>query len=118
MTFIKRETVTFTTDASGDATVYSNVVNGGIYSVIFTDTDTDAGADFTITCEDTGQAIVTATNAGGSDQQYQPRQAVHDTSAAAIADLYDHIAVVNERVKIVVAQGGNAKSGQFDLLFV
>jgi hypothetical protein len=51
-----------------------------------------------------------------------PRQAIHDT--AGVAGLYaaggsavlDKIALANDRVKIVVAQGGVSTSGTFHIV--
>lgn len=118
MSNLRRETVTITTDASGDGTGYTGTVTGTIRSIRYVKTDYATGVDMTITGETTGIAIVTLTNYDASGTVY-PRAATHDTTGAA--SLYaaggtavnDHIPVVNERVKIVVAQGGNAKTGTF-----
>lgn len=122
MSFCRKVSVTATTNASGAATVYTDVVNGRILSVLFNDTDIDAGGDATITTETTGQAVLTLTNFGGSDGQWQPRQATHATDSSA--SLYaasgepveDHIWAVDERIKIVIASGGNVKSGVFTVI--
>lgn len=116
MSFIQRHTVAFTTTAGGAATVYSPAVTGQIQSIRYVYDDADTGADFTITAESTGQTIITVTNAGTSTVQWQPRQAIHDAAAAAVAGEYDKIALADERIKIVVAQGGATKSGTFEIL--
>jgi hypothetical protein len=118
MSFVIRQTVPFTTDGSGDATVYSEVVTGGVYTIRYVYVDAATGADFTITAEATGQPIVTITNAGTSSTQWQPRQAKHDSVGAAIASHYEMVAVADERIKIVVAQGGATKTGTFEILVV
>ena len=117
----ERKTVTVTTDASGDGTGYSPVVTGRVQQVRYVKTDFDNGVDFTITAEATGETIWAEENVNASATR-APRQATHST--AGVAALYaagglavqDHIVLANDRVKIVVAQGGNVKSGTFHVL--
>lgn len=121
---VKRFTIAATTDASGDATVYSSSdVRGRIHSIQYVPSGTAEFAntvDFTITGEDTGIAILSQTDVSAAFTLF-PRAATHDTSgnaslyAAAGEPVEDHIAVSQERVKIVVAQGGDTKSGAFYL---
>lgn len=111
--------LSITTDASGDATVISTEAgNGRVYDVQYVPdgaTPFDNTADFTITGAVTGRSILAKTNVAAAFTN-APRQATHDTAGAA--SLYaaggepveDKIAVA-EPIKIVVAQGGNAKSG-------
>ena len=121
MSFVQRHSVTLTTDASGDATGFTPVVTGLINAIIYTKTDYDAGVDFTITVEGTGQGVWTETDVN-ADKTVAPRQPIHDT--VGVASLYagagepveDHIAVANDRIKIVVAQGGDTKTGTFDVI--
>lgn len=118
MAYLTRHVVSVTTDASGDATAYTDVANGFIHSIRYVKTDLDNGSDFTITAESSGAAVLTATNVSAS-ATYYPRAATVDTSnaaslyAAAGQAVNDRIPVANERVKIVVAQGGNTKTGAF-----
>lgn len=121
MSFIRSVTKAFTTDASGAATVYTDAINGRVLSVIFTNTDAASTSDFTITTEDTAQAVLTLTNQNGSGK-WQPRQATHDTSGAAetydaTEAVNDYVFVADERIKIVVAQGGDTKTGTFTILY-
>lgn len=115
---LRRETVTITTDGSGDATGYTGTVTGHVHSVRYVKTDYADGVDMTITGETTGIAIVTLTNYNASGTVY-PRAGTHDTTgtaalyAAGGTAVNDQIPVVNERIKIVVAQGGATKSGTF-----
>lgn len=113
--------VTFTTDASGDDTVYSRPFVGLLHAVRYEYIDGDTGADFTITDEATGIALLTVTNAGTASLTIMPRGATVGTTNAA--SLYagagtaveDRLPVCG-RIKTVVAQGGNAKTGA--LVFV
>ncbi len=119
MSYAVSERVTVTTDASGDATVYTAARHTGMINcVIFTDTDLDNTADFTITTEDTAQNVWVESNVT-TTKTVAPRQATHDT--VGVASLYaaggepveTGIYCCNERIKFVVAQGGNTKTGTF-----
>lgn len=119
--FIQRHEVTITTDASGDATGYTSALTGRIHAIRYVKTDYDNGVDFTITLEKTGEAILTGTNINASESFY-PRVPVDDEAgadalfAAGGTKLRDKVAAANDRVKIVVAQGGNTKSGTFHVI--
>jgi len=119
--YVERHTINLTTDASGDATGYTPVVTGRVISVQYVadgSTPFDNTADFTITGEDSGQTIWAESNLTTS-KTVAPRQATHST--AGVASLYaaagtavqDHVYLASERIKLVVAQGGNVKIGQF-----
>ena len=117
--YARRHTVSVTTAADGSATAYTpTTVNGRILSIQYVKTDFDNGVDFTITTETTGQGLWTDTNVNASETVC-PRQPTHD--AVGAASLYaaggepveDFIYVADERVKIVIAQGGNVKTGTF-----
>lgn len=118
MSFANRITVTVTTDASGDATAYTTVVTGKLSQIRYVKSDFDAGVDFAITAEATGETLW-AQNDVNASATVAPRQATHSTAgvaalyAAAGSAVLDKIALANDRIKIVVAQGGNAKSGTF-----
>lgn len=118
-------TVNVTVDASGNATAYTSaVLNGRVLTVIYTADGTspfDNTVDFTITGETSGQNVWTESNLTAS-KTVAPRQATHST--AGVASLYaaggtavqDYVWLATERVKIVIAQGGNAKTGR--LVFI
>lgn len=117
--YARRHTVSVTTAADGSATAYTGTtVNGFVHSIQYVKTDFDNGVDFTITTEITGQNLWVDTNVNASETVC-PRQPTHD--AVGAASLYaaggepveDYIAAADERVKIVIAQGGNAKTGTF-----
>lgn len=119
--YIKRETVNVTTDASGDATAYSKVVNGRILSVQYVKTDFADGVDFTITLETTGRGLWTESNVNAAAIR-APRQPAHSQVGAALYfnDESDEPVVApicadDERVKIVIADGGDTKSGTFHI---
>ncbi len=114
--YVSRHTIALATSAGGAATAFSGRVTGRILAVIYTAVDFDATADITITLEETGEAILTLTNQAASGVFY-PRVPTHDeTGAAALyaaagTNVRDAVAAANDRVKVVVAQGGATKTG-------
>lgn len=121
MSYAERHEVAITTDSSGDATGYTPVVTGRISTVRYAKTDFADGVDFTITIEGTGEGVWTESNVNASATR-APRQATHDIVGAA--SLYASggesveapIVLANDRVKIVVASGGNTKTGTFHVV--
>lgn len=115
--------VDITTDASGDATVYlshsnNRGVNGFLAEIKYTPGTIAAGADLTITTE-SGKPILTITNAGTSNVFYYPRaliNAVADGTAATNSSEY--IPIKDERIKVVVAQGGDGGVGSIEATLI
>lgn len=122
---MRRYPVTLTTAADGTVTGYSpRGINGKIHQIEYVKDGTNPfanGVDFTITGEATGVNIWTQSDVNASTV-VAPRQATH--SQAGVASLYASggtavqapIALANDRVKIAIAQGGNAKVGTFHIL--
>lgn len=121
---MRRYKVAVTTAADGTATAYSPRVAGKIHSIQYVKDGTNGfanGVDFTITAEATGENIWTESDVNASAVRY-PRAATH--SQAGVASLYAAggtavqatIGLASDRVKIAVAQGGNAKVGVFHVL--
>ncbi len=121
MSFAQRLVVPATTDSGGDATVYTPVVTGRINAIIYTKTDFDNGVDFTVTTEDSLQNLWVELNVDAS-ATVVPRQPTHST--VGVASLYAAggepveapIYAANERIKLVVANGGNVKTGSFQVI--
>ncbi|MDR7034499.1 hypothetical protein [Mesorhizobium sp. BE184] len=121
---MRRIKVTATTAADGTATVYSPRVSGKIHSVVYQKDGTTGftdGVDFALTAEESGENIWTESNVNASTSRY-PRAPTHSQAGAAAlyaaggTGILDKIALANDRVKIVIAQGGNAKKGIFLVL--
>lgn len=118
---MKRYKVTVTTAADGTATAYTPRLSGKLCAVHYVKTDFANGVDFAITSEATGQGIWTDSDVNASEV-VQPRVPTHDQVGAALlygaggTAVADRIALANDRVKIVIAQGGNAKTGTFHVL--
>lgn len=123
----KTASVTLTTDASGDATGYLELFTGHIKAIRYTKVDFATGVDFTITTEDTAQTVWTETNVDASELIYpQANTQVTDgktrvgeaSPGVTESGVYGQpIPVVNERIKIVVANGGNTKTGSFYAIY-
>ncbi len=118
---IRRFNVPVTTASDGSATVYSPILSGYLCSIQYVKTDFADGVDFTITAEQTGQTLWTESDVNAA-KLCLPRAPTHST--AGVAALYasggtavnDKIALGRDRVKIVIASGGNTKSGAFNIL--
>jgi hypothetical protein len=113
--------VAITTAADGSATARTGKsVNGRVLEVRYDRGDIATGADFTITGNTSGKAVLTITNGGTADISWQPRQVIHpvaNTGAGSALtydgtnEIYEPIWLSDEEIKVVVAQGGNATSG-------
>lgn len=108
------------TDASGNATVYlthgiNRKLNGFLVALRYAPGTLDTGADLTITGEDSGIPILTKLNAGTSTVFYYPRALVNQVAdGAAGASGTEYIPIRDERIKVVVAQGGNVLTGSIE----
>lgn len=117
---IERHVVEVTTSTGGAATEYTPNVTGRILGLRYVKTDFADGMDFTVTLEATGESVMVGTDVNASASFY-PRVGVTDAAgAAATLDgtrLYrDCVVAANDRVKIVVAQGGDTKTGDFHVI--
>jgi len=121
MSYAERKSVTATTASDGSATAYigtGDLITGKVIYIGYTKTDFADGVDWVATVEATGQVIWTGTNVNASVQVY-PRHPVSDHTgtaslyAAGGEPVEDHIYLANDRIKFVVASGGNTKTGTF-----
>ena len=114
---MRRITLSWTTDASGDATVYgSDAVLGEVLAVDYLPGTTDTGATFTLTCEGSvTNTIVAKITAGTANIRFYPRIVVNgNTDGAALTGTAggDRTpALAAGRLKAVIASGGNVTSG-------
>lgn len=122
--YAERHVIAVTTDGSGNATAYSPVLTGRISQIRYVkdgSTPFSDGVDFTVTAEATGETIWAENDVNASATR-APRQATHSTAgvaavyAAAGAAVLAPIAVVKDRVKIVIASGGATKTGAFHIV--
>lgn len=116
----ERHRLSITTDGSGDAIAYTPHVRGRVLSVVYTKTDFANGVDITVTVEATGQPVLALTDANASGV-WHPRQQVHGPTGTALTfngtqTINEPVFVADDRVKVVVAQGGAAKVGTIDII--
>jgi len=121
---MKRFKVNVTTAADGSATAYTPRLAGKLFAVHYVphgSTPFENTVDVTITSEATGQSLVARTNVSAAFIA-NPRVATADAAgtaalfAAGGTAVQDKIALASDRIKIVLAQGGNAKVGTFHFL--
>lgn len=118
---LRKFSVLVTTDAGGAATAYLGPLSGRIEQIGYKKVDFADGVDFTITVEGTGQGVWAESDVNAAVVK-APRIAT--TTIAGVASLYaaagtavqDKIAVSRDRIKIVIAQGGNVKTGTFEVI--
>lgn len=118
MSYAKREDVTVATSTGGAATEYSSVLNGKVAAIVYASGGASGYAstvDFTITAETTGQNLWTEANITAGQSVY-PVVAANTQDGAASTITEKEIALADERVKIVLAQGGNTKTGTFTVI--
>ncbi len=114
-------TAAVTVSSGGTATVYSGrTFNGNLRAIVYTKTDFADGVDFTITSETTGQTLWTQSDVNAAAIKYPLTQACSTAGVAATLNgtqaLLVPVALVNERIKIVIAQGGDTKTGAFTFI--
>lgn len=123
LTLVKRS-VTLTTNAAGGVTDYDVGLDqdgrtrehvgytGELVSIRYVKDDYADTVDFTITVEGTGESLWTQTNRTAS-QIVRPLVLAQDGLGADLVAVYEPIVLVEDRIKIVIANGGAAKSGTF-----
>lgn len=121
---MRRIKLDITTAADGTATAFFHKASGKIHSIHYIKDGANAfadGVDFTVTAEATGENIWTEANVNASSVRY-PRAPTHSQAGAPAlfaadgAAVNDKIGIGNDRIKVVIAQGGNAKKGQIHIL--
>lgn len=119
MSYVERESTTITTATGGGATGYLGPFTGRVTWLKYTRDDMATGMDLDITGEDTAQEIWDEDNVSATKQVY-PRAQAQDTAGGNLDTAGDvttsAIWLSNERIKVTVANGGNAKSGTFEVL--
>lgn len=120
----RRFVVTVVTASDGSATAYSPYLSGKLAQISYIKAGsgnyTD-GVDFTITAEATGETLWTESNVNAT-KHCRPRGPTH--SNVGVASLFasggeavnDKIQLGRDRVKIVLASGGDTKTGAFHIV--
>lgn len=111
---------TILTAADGSATVYLGTnIRGYLVALIYRPGTMDTGADLTVTGETSGIPILTKTNLGTGNSFLYPRGVPTNPATGALGTnpASEAIPILNERIKVVVAQGGNALSGSIEAIY-
>lgn len=112
--------ISMTTASDGSCTAYTpDFVEGEILQIRYIKTDFADGSTMTLTGRDSGVAIWAETGVNASATR-APRQASHTT--AGVAATLDGtrpalvpVAVWREQLKVIVASGGDTKTGYLDI---
>lgn len=109
--------ITLTTASDGTVTGYLPCTNGKLLRIRYVKTDYADGVDFTITGNNTGENLWADTDINSSEI-VRPRVKIQDGAGADITydatnEVYEPYHLVDEKIKIVIAQGGDTKSGTF-----
>lgn len=113
---MKVEKLTITTDASGDGSASTGQLNGYLQKIRYAKTDYADGVDFTVS-DHTGETLFTGTNVNASASYHPTEDSVDETGAtrvyAAAGEAVAAAIPVAGPLTVTVAQGGNAKTGDF-----
>ena len=109
------------TDASGNATVYlGDKLRGYLVALNYTPGTLETGTDLTITADTSGAPILTKVNLGTGNSWLYPR-ALPTNANSATGPLgtvpSERIPLVKEKIKVVVAGGGNVKTGSIEAVY-
>lgn len=130
MPFVSRGPLQVITDSSGDATEYTDLIDGGfIYAIYINHLGPSSGyantADITIVTEHGRIPILSLTDVPNDAAylRYFPVAKGHDSAGAEIdwatgVKLRTPIPIANERVEITVAQGGSVKRCDFTVVII
>jgi len=113
---LTRISVAVVTDADGDATAYTPALNGMVRSVRYIKPATgglDAGTDIDIVTDKGAVVVWDKDNLDASAVIY-PMVPAQDNTGTDVSGSYAPIPVCDERIKITVANGGNAGAGTFE----
>jgi hypothetical protein len=120
--YTRQVSATVTTDSKGAGTGYTEFLEfGRVDTIRYVKNNFADGQTITVTNDDTGDTIWTESAVNASATR-RPRGATHTTAGAAAVyaaagePVLDKIPICNTRIKIVVANGGDSKSGTFYFL--
>jgi hypothetical protein len=114
--------MTVNSAADGTATGFSQrIVGGKLHSIAYIKGDYADTVDFTITKETTGETLWAQDNVTASTTVYPRANTASTANAASLyasegTNVRDAIGIAVDRVKVVLAQAGANKTGQFLIL--
>jgi len=110
-------TATIVTAADGSATVYlGSSIRGQIVALKYAPGTIATGAGLTITGASSGVPVLTKAAAGTATVWYYPMAAANKVADGAASTLTEvSVWLLKERLKVVVASGGDTKTGTITL---
>lgn len=114
-----RRSVTVTCTTGGAATAYipetnGEFIQGKIYAVHYVRGTMSTGSDLTITAEAHSETVWTESNVNATKTVY-PRRTINNTAGGSTT-AREPVVVGQDRLKIVVAQGGSGGTGTFSVI--
>lgn len=114
-----RRTISVTSSSSGAVTAYIPETNGEflqgkIYTVHYTRETLSTAADFTITTEAHSETVWSESNVNASKTVY-PRRTINTTTGGSTT-AREPVVVGQDRLKIVVASGGDGGTAKFSVV--
>lgn len=124
MTFYKYKK-TIVVNASGDASVDLDPINGKIVSIQYTKASSGGyadGVDFVITNKRSGEVIWQEANVNASKIVY-PQHTTNKPDGTTnphgsnVTGIYDYFFLTDDIINIVVDEGGNVTTGDFTVVY-
>jgi hypothetical protein len=115
--YVQKYEVKITTDENGDGVGYTPMCNGRVLEIRYIKSALGgyaAGVDIDVTVNTSG-VVVWSEDAVNASKTVCPRQITHTTAGVDSTEL-THICVGNDRIKIVVDDGGDGGVGTFVVL--
>jgi len=115
---LTRVSVAVVTDESGDAVFYTQALNGMVRSVRYIKPSSgglDNNSDIDIVT-DKGAVVVWDKDDLAASAVIYPMVQAQDNTGTDVAGSYAPIPVCDERIKITVANGGDALAGTFEFI--
>jgi len=115
---LTRVSVPVLTNSEGAAVAYTPALNGMVRSVRYVKPDSgglDNDSDIDIVT-DKGAVVVWDKDDLDASAVIYPMVPAHDNTGTLVVGSYAPIPVCDERIKITVANGGNALAGTFEFL--
>jgi hypothetical protein len=116
--YLNKHVIPVVSSTGGADTEYTDTpVNGVVHSIVYNISTADTIAStgtIEITGAESGRGILSVAISTGS-WEYAPALGAVDSTGGDITNSHVGIPVSNERVKLVLAGGGNKKSGTFTI---
>lgn len=118
MAHCERETVSVTTDVSGDGTGVTPTCNGHVAAIVYTKPASGGLTTATITVTGTTSGIViwSKTAVDASVTVFPMGPPVKSTDGTAYTNVATPVPIADETITVTVASGGNTLTGSFEII--